>query len=103
MKLFIKSIDNIVINYPRKELIIKNRLLTDSLDILENIYLANYYKDIDKKREIQMVILSKISMLDFYLERSYANKYISEKVCVNRCNHLVKIVKMINNWIKNGS
>ena len=33
MKLFIKSLDNIVINYPRKELIIKNRLLNDSLDI----------------------------------------------------------------------
>ena len=29
MKLFIKSLDNIVINYPRKELIIKNRLLND--------------------------------------------------------------------------
>ena len=38
MKIFIRSIDNIIINYPRKELVIKNRLLNDSLDILENIY-----------------------------------------------------------------
>lgn len=103
MKIFIKSIDNIVVNYPRKELIIKNRILNDSLDILENIYLANYHKDILKKRETQMIILSKISMLDFYLERSYDNKYISEKICINRCNHLTKIIKMINSWIKNGS
>ena len=103
MKLFIKSLDNIVINYPRKELVIKNRLLNDSLDILESIYLANYHKNIDKKQEIQMIILSKISMVDFYLERSYENKYISEKVCINRCNHLTKITKMINSWIKNGS
>ena len=103
MKVFIKSIDNIVVNYPRKELIIKNRILNDSLDILENIYLANYHKDILKKRETQMIILSKISMLDFYLERSYNNKYISEKICINRCNHLTKITKMINSWIKNGS
>ena len=103
MKIFIRSIDNIIINYPRKELVIKNRLLNDSLDILENIYLANYHKNIDKKQEIQMIILSKISMVDFYLERSYENKYISEKICINRCNHLTKITKMINKWIKNGS
>ena len=83
-------------------MVIKNRILNDSLDILEHIYLANYHKDSLKKRDIQMIILSKISMLDFYLERSYENKYISEKVCINKCNHLVKIIKMINNWIKNG-
>ena len=103
IKIFIRSIDNIIINYPRKELVIKNRLLNDSLDILESIYLANYHKNIDKKQEIQMIILSKISMLDFYLERSYENKYISEKVCINRFNHLIKITKMINKWIKNRS
>ena len=103
MKLFIKSLDNIVINYPRKELIIKNRLLNDSLDILELIYLANYHRDIKEKNNLQMKLLSKISMLDFYLERSYLNKYISEKVCINKCNHLSKITKMINGWVKNGS
>ena len=49
MKVFIQSIDGIIINYPRKELIIKNRLLNDSLDILELIYLTNYHRDIKEK------------------------------------------------------
>lgn len=103
MKIFINSIDNIVINYPKKELIIKNRLLNDSLDILELIYLANYHKDIEKRTDLQKQILSKISMLDFYLERSYKNKYISEKICINKCNQLNRITKMIYGWIKDGN
>ena len=100
MKIFIQSIDGIIVNYPRKELIIKNRLLNDSLDILELIYLANYQRDIKEKNNLQMKLLSKISMLDFYLERSYLNKYISEKVFQNKCNQLNRITKMIYGWIK---
>lgn len=100
MKNFINSIENIVINYPKKELVIKNKLLSDSLEVLELIYLANYHKDINKKNDLQKQILSKISMLDFYLERSYKNKYISEKVCINKCNQLNRITKMIYGWIK---
>ena len=103
LKNFINSLDNIIINYPRSELIIKNRLLTDSLDILELVYLANNTNDINNRKDIQRKILSKISMLDFYIERSYKNKYISEKVCINKCNSLNTIARMINGWIKNES
>ena len=100
MKNFICNIEDMVINFPKKDYVIKNRIISDSLDILELIYLGNSIED---NKEIKLKILSKLSMLDFYLERSYENKYISEKVCINRCNHLTKITKMINKWIKNGS
>lgn len=81
MKQFIMSLDDIIVNYPRKENVIKDRLFNDSLDILYLIYKANYSKD---RRNIQIEILSKISMLDFYLERSLKNKYISEKQCLKK-------------------
>ena len=97
MKQFIMSLDNIIINYPRKENVIKDRLLNDSLDILYLIYEANYSKN---RRNIQIKILSKISMLDFYLERSLKNKYISEKECLKKSNQLLTITKMIHGWIK---
>lgn len=103
MKTFIYSIDNILINYPNKEMVVKNRLQSDSLDILELIYRANYTKDISVKRKLQMEILSKLSMLDFYFERSYKCKYISEKECRKKCNQLNKIVKMVYGWIKSDS
>lgn len=97
MKQFIMSLDNIIINYPRKENVIKDRLLNDSLDILYSIYEANYSKN---RKNIQIKILSKISMLDFYLERSLKNKYISEKECLKKSNQLLTITKMIHGWIK---
>ena len=97
MKRFIMSLDKIVINYPRKENVIKDRLYNDSLDILYLIYLANNSKE---RKNIQVKILSKISMLDFYFERSLKNKYISEKVCLNKCNELLTITKLIYGWIK---
>lgn len=98
MKQFIMSLDDIIVNYPRKENVIKDRLFNDSLDILYLIYKANYSKD---RRNIQIEILSKISMLDFYLERSLKNKYISEKQCLKKSNQLLTITKMVHGWIKN--
>ena len=94
MKQFILSLDEIVINYPNKEMVIKNRLHSDSLDILEYIY----QEELDKKKYYQNKILSKISMLDFYLEKSYKKKYISEKLCQKKSNELLHLSKMVYQW-----
>ena len=102
MKQFILSLDEIIINYPNKEMVIKNRLHSDSLDILEYIYLANIEEERDRKIGYQNKVLSKISMLDFYLEKSYKKKYISEKLCHKKSDELLKISKMVYRW-KNGS
>jgi len=98
MKQFILSLDEIVINYPNKEMVIKNRLHSDSLDILEYIYQANIEEELDKKKYYQNKILSKISMLDFYLEKSYKKKYISEKLCQKKSNELLHLSKMVYQW-----
>lgn len=98
MKQFILSLDEIVINYPNKEMVVKNRLHSDSLDILEFIYQANIEENPENKKHYQNKILSKISMLDFYLEKSYKKKYISEKMCQKKSNELMKISKMVYQW-----
>lgn len=100
MKKFISDLNNIIINYPRSEIVIKNRLLNDSLDILELIYYANYTNNLEKKNDLRKKILSKISMLDYYLERSYENKYISERILIKKTKELNKIIKLIYGWIK---
>lgn len=93
IKLFIYSIDNIVINIPNKDRVIKERLYNTSYDILYLVYRCNYNSD--NKNEYYKDILSKISMLDFYLERSLKNKYINNKVCEKLSNNLLAITKMI--------
>lgn len=101
IKLFIYSIDNIVINIPNKDRVIKERLYNTSYDILYLVYRCNYKSE--NKNEYYKDILSNISMLDFYLERCLKNKYINNKVCERLSNNLLIIMKMIYGWIKSES
>ena len=97
IKEFIFSIDNLIINLPRKEFIIKDRLLSDSFNVLELIYVANS----NNSKEIKISILSKISMIDFYFEYSYKKNYISLKNLNTYIFNLTKINKMLHGWINN--
>lgn len=101
IKLFIYNLDNIVINIPNKDRILKDRLYNTSYDILYLVYRYNYNSN--NKKEYYKDILSNISMLDFYLERSLKNKYINNKVCEKLSKDLLKITKMIYGWIRNES
>ena len=95
-KEFIFSIDSLVINLPRREFIIKDRLLSDSFDVLELIYIANG----NKSKDVKLNILSKLSMLDFYLEYLYKKSIISDKVLKRECKMLSDITKMMYGWLK---
>ena len=101
IKLFIYNLDNIVINIPNKDRILKDRLYNTSYDILYLVYRCNYNSN--DKKEYYKDILSNTSMLDFYLERCLKNKYINNKVCEKLSNDLLKITKMIYGWIRNES
>ena len=92
VKKFIFMVDDLVINYPKKDYVIKDRLLNTCYDLLELIYRANYSNDKD-------CYLSKISIIDFCLEESYNKKIISERKLLNYTNFLKEITKMVYGWI----
>ena len=79
----------------------KNMVYQDALDILELVTKANYENRIDYKKTFQIEALSKINKIDFYLERAYKFRYISERQCINAISDLEKINKMIYAWCKN--
>ena len=95
-KEYINIFNKYIDNYPNRD-IIKNKIVCTNLEILELIYLTNL---IDDRKNNQFIILSKLSMLNYYLEISLFNKYISIKVFNNICNKLEIITKMIYGWIK---
>lgn len=100
IKLFIKYVDNIIVNYPRCSFNLKNRLENTCYDVLELLFLANIIKD---GQLYQRQIISKINMLDFYLELSYDKKYISLKALNKGIRQLDTISKMILGWAKNNN
>ena len=93
------SLDSILINYPKKDIIIKKRIINTSFELLELVYLAN--NKIDNKENIKYECLSKISMIDFYFEYSYKKNYISLKNLNTYIFNLTKINKMLHGWINN--
>ena len=97
IKKFIFYLDDILINYPKKEYVLKDAIMKDSLTILELVYEAN--NSLEKEQYLNK-ISSKLSMLDFYFERSYKNKYISKKVLDKVIFELTSIMKMLYGWMK---
>jgi len=102
-KLFILSLDKIIPLFPNRDYTGKNRIMSDAFNLLENIYLANTGKECNSN-DFKYIIMTKIYMLDFYLERAYKLHYISEEQCLKLSNSLLEINKMLLGWfsIKNG-
>lgn len=102
IKEFIITLDDYLINYPRREFELRNRLVNDSYELLEFVYFANYSK-LDKRYDVQIKCLMKINLIDFYIEYSFKKKIISEKQSIKLSNLLLNINKMMYGWINHES
>ncbi len=103
LKKFIIDLEKILINFPKKDILTRDMMYNDTLEILELIYIANYEKKLELKHQYQLKALAKINKIDFYLERAYHLKYITEKQCNLKVRELLKINKMIYSWCQNES
>ena len=97
IKEFILVLDDYLLNYPKKYFELRNKLVNDSYNLLELVYLANYSNELARKN-YQLKALMKTDIIDFYLEESYKKKIISEKQCLKLSNKLGVIHKMIYKW-----
>ena len=76
--------DDILINFPKKDYILKNKIELILYDLLDNIYMANYlYKD--ERINKLFICLTKIKMLDFYINVCFKKKIISYKKIIKLC------------------
>jgi len=101
IKVFILGLEKLLITFPKKDILTRNMIYNDSLELLELVIKANYESRAEIKKDYQVSALAKINKIDFYLERAYKLRYISEKQCVNKTGELLKINKMIYMWCKN--
>lgn len=99
-KRFVEYVNKILVNYPKRSYVLKDRMENTSYELLELIYYTNMIEDriLNQKK-----ILTKISMLDFYFEISYENTYISLKKLNQGVRILENIRRLVYGWIKNES
>ena len=90
----IRYIEGNISNLPNKNIVLKNKIIESCYSILENVYRANIFQDVDDKKEI----IVNINMLNFYLEEALRKDLISSKKFESYVKHLIEIDKMTRSW-----
>lgn len=94
-------LDKIVSNFPRNEVVLVDQIKKVSYDMLELSYEANALEK-KERNALQVKIIVKLKMLDFYLKLSCDKNYISYKKYTKIGEYLIDIIKQINGWMKSS-
>ena len=92
----IRYIEKNTISFPNTYRVLKERIIDSCYNILESIYRANIFQDINDKKEIVV----SIQMLNFYLEEALQKELLSNKKFESYINHLIQLDKMTRSWFK---
>lgn len=95
IKKLISDYDMIIFN-SKKELNVKDMILSEIYDILKTTYIANGIYDKDKKKKLQIDILARFK----YLEYLTTKLNIPDKEVNTFLYKINMIEKYIQNWIK---
>lgn len=90
----ISYIEKTTSNFPNQYYVLRNKIIDSCYSILENIYRANIFQDIDDKKEI----IVNIQMLNYYLEEALKKDLINNKKFNSYASHLLEIDKMTRGW-----
>ena len=99
IKKTILYLDKIIVNFPAKEKVLRDKLSNEMYEVLEFTYMASELKE--NRRYYQIRIVIDIKMVDFYLKTAMDKKYISYKKYQKVSLHLLDILKQIYGWMKN--
>lgn len=92
----IRYIEKNTENFPNKNRVLKDRIIGSCYNILENIYRANLFQEINDKKEI----IVNIQMLNFYIEEALRKDLLTNKKFISYTNYLLQIDKMVRSWFK---
>lgn len=98
-----KTIDYInkqLINYPKKEIVLKQNIEKTMYQIIEDIYSYRIEDTNRIKLKYLKSLVIEISMLDYYMRVSYKKKIISPKKYVSVSNFLIEMKKLSYGVIK---
>ena len=92
-------LDKIIVNFPRTEKVLKDKISNTYYEVLELIYFSNLL-DVKERIVYQKRIISKIKMIDFYFKIALDKKYISYKKYLKIGKFLLNIIKQLYGWIR---
>lgn len=93
------NIDNNLENFPKKDIELKNRLRSNSYDILEVVYKANTIKDKSKKLDLLYDLIAKLKVIDFLINICYDKQIINSKRYIKFGEKIDDISKFVAGWM----
>lgn len=94
------EIDKELTNFPKKEIEIKNRIRTNSYDLLEIVYEANTTTRDKEKLKLLEKAIAKIKVIDFLINLSYDKMLITNKKYIKLGQRMDDIIKYATGWMK---
>lgn len=91
----INYINKLLVNYPKKEVILRNNIEKNNYAWIESIFAFNINDSWRIKEKYLKDILIKLSMCEFYIKISYEKKIISKKKFIVVGNYLLEIRRMV--------
>lgn len=90
----INYLNKLLVNFPKKEIVLKNNIEKTCYIAIENIFAFNLNDTARIKEKYLKELLVKLSMLDFYIRVSYDKKIISRHQFEVVTRFLIQIRKM---------
>ena len=94
------NLDSLLDNFPKKDIELKNRIRTNSYDLLELAYEANVTHNNETKKVILEKALAKVKIIDFLVNLCYDKQIINNKKYIKFGNSIDDITKYLIGWIK---
>jgi len=93
-------VDKELKNYPKKDIEIKQRIRSNSYDLLELAYEANTTGNDLRRVEILEKCIAKVKVIDFLLNFSYDSELITSKKYLKLADKMNDIIKYVSGWLK---
>lgn len=94
------NIDKNLDNFPKKDIELKNRIRTNSYDLLELVYEANSTREKERKIEILDKTIAKLKVIDFLINMCFDKQIINNKRYLKFGERIDDISKFTIGWIK---
>lgn len=100
MRILIKSIYVNLDNFPKKESELKQKIKTNSFEMIEMAYEANSTESLELKIDLINKILAKTKVIDFLLDLSVDMEYLGKRQYIKLANRLGDIEKYSQGWME---
>ena len=96
----IVNIDKYLVNFPKRDIEIKQQISTISKEMLLLAYEANASENKEKRKDIQEKVISRLKYLDFLINLCYDKQIINGKRYLKFGESIDYILKYTNGWRK---